>query len=260
MKLKDQISIIQNFTIFPNNKERLDLITSEVGLKSTAKVLKDCNFYVNYKTTTFLEEIESVYSKNIKNLFLYNNLEDSDFYWPAVELQLILQSDTPYVMLVSEDRMFNNTTHKEFQSIMDDMIRHNVSYMPIGKLFVYTSGSKHKNIMDVPSISSSYKEGGEHLWLYKAKNSPGKSFSIDAIYKRELIIEKLEEIIHQYGKEMSPNAKFPKNMPHYFEDYYTDSFGNGVKKCGNMMCAVPKKEIVVSDETPGFIRLKSKQN
>jgi hypothetical protein len=259
MELKDQISIIQNFTIFPNNKERLDLITSEVGLKTTSEVLKDCNFYVNYKTTTFLKEIKSTYTNNIKNLHLYNNLEDKDFYWPAIELQLILQSDTPYVMLVTEDRMFHKTTNEEFQAIMNDMVYHNVSYMPIGKLFAYTSGSKYKNIKNIPSISQFYNDGGEHLWLYNAKNSPGKSFSIDAIYKRELIIEKLEEIIYKYGKNESPNSKFPKNIPHYFEDYYTDLYGNGVRKCGDIVCAVPKKEIVVSDETPGFVRLKSKQ-
>ena len=70
---------------------------------------------------------------------------------------------------------------------------------------------------------------------------------------------KLKEIIYEYGGEKSPNAKFPKNIPHYFEDYYTDSFGNGVKICGDMICAIPKKEIIVSDETPGFIRLQSKQ-
>ena len=41
-------------------------------------------------------------------------------------------------------------------------------------------------------------------------------------------------------------------MPHYFEDYYTDMYGNGIKNCGDMLCAVPKKEIIVSDETPGL--------
>ena len=32
---------------------------------------------------------------------------------------------------------------------------------------------------------------------------------------------------------------------------YTDKYGNGIRQCGEMMCAVPKTEIVVSDETPG---------
>jgi hypothetical protein len=87
--------------------------------------------------------------------------------------------------------------------------------------------------------------------LYKAKNSINKSFSADAIYKRELIIEKLEDLLKNYHQKMSYRG-YPQNMPHYFEDYYTDRYGNGIKKCGDMLCAVPKKEIIVSDETPGF--------
>ena len=34
-------------------------------------------------------------------------------------------------------------------------------------------------------------------------------------------------------------------------DYYTDKYGKGIRQQGDMMCAVPKREIVISDETPG---------
>ena len=72
------------------------------------------------------------------------------------------------------------------------------------------------------------------------------------IYKREFIIEKLEEMVNVYGlKPYSPHSNLGQNTSKYFEDYYTDRYGNGIRKCGDMMCAVPKKEIVVSDETPG---------
>ena len=156
-------------------------------------------------------------------------------------------------MLVTEDRMFHKTTYEEFQHLMNDMIKYNVSYMPIGKLFKYTSGSKYKNIEEIPSIFNLYEDGGEHLWLFKAKNSPGKSFSVDAIYKRELIINLLEEILYNYGKNESFNHYY-HNTPHYFEDYYAEEYGNSVRKRNNMVCAVPKREIIVSDETPGFKR------
>ena len=68
---------------------------------------------------------------------------------------------------------------------------------------------------------------------------------------------KLEKLIKgciatkNYNNKFSPRG-YPQNMPHYFEDYYTDMYGNGIKKCGDMLCAVPKKEIIVSDETPGL--------
>ena len=59
-------------------------------------------------------------------------------------------------------------------------------------------------------------------------------------------------MVYKYGlKPHSPNARQAQNTSKYFEDYYTDKYGNGIRQCGDMMCAVPKKEIVVSDETPG---------
>ena len=66
MELKNQLSIIQNFILFPNNEEKLKLLQSEIGIKATSKVLKDCNFYVNYKTTLFIEEIKQIYKKKRK--------------------------------------------------------------------------------------------------------------------------------------------------------------------------------------------------
>ena len=43
MKLSEQLSVIQNFIIFKNNKARLDLLSSDVGLKKTITYFKDLN-------------------------------------------------------------------------------------------------------------------------------------------------------------------------------------------------------------------------
>jgi hypothetical protein len=99
-----------------------------------------------------------------------------------------------------------------------------------------------------------YKDSGKELFLFKAEDSPVKitSFSADAIYKRELIIDLLEDMVNVYGlKPYSPNSKLSQNTSKYFEDYYTDMYGKGVRQQGSMMCAVPKRELVISDETPG---------
>ena len=59
------------------------------------------------------------------------------------------------------------------------------------------------------------------------------------------------EIVNVYKlKPNSPNKKFEQNTSKYFEDYYSDDGANGVRQCGNLLCAVPKRELVVSDETP----------
>ena len=251
MILSEQLSVVQNFIIFENQKDRLDLICSDIGVKTTANILDGCSFYVNYKNNIYLDEVRNAYESNIENLSMFNNLDGDDFHWADITLQLVRESKTPYVMLITEDRMFTNTTKDYFYNMIKDFVSKKVNYMAIGKLHEYTSGSKHKDIRNFPKVFNSYYDGGEYLWLYKAKNSPNKSFSADAIYERELLIEKLEKVISPNLPKMSPRG-YPVNRPHFFEDHYTDAYGNGIRNCGDMLCATPKKEIIVSDETPGF--------
>ena len=232
------------------------------GIPSFGKVFENCHFYVNYKTETFLDEVKETYEKYVKNIHLYNNLEGPDFNWVAVKLALVRESTTPYVMFSTEDRMFHKTSKEEFERVMQDIIDNDVHYMPIGKLDHLTVGSRYKTTEELMSpmmvhgevCEKKYVDSGKELFLFKAKDAPVKmtSFSADAIYKREFIIQKLEEMVNVYGlKPYSPNSNLSQNTSKYFEDYYTDRYGNGIRQCGNMMCAVPKREIIVSDETPG---------
>jgi len=266
MMLDKQLSIIQCHILFDDarGRKRLEHQKSEKGIPSFGKVFKDCDFFVNYKTEVFLDDIEETYNKYIKNINLYNNLEGPEFNWTAIKLALVKESTTPYVMFSTEDRMFHRTSTKEFEKVMQDIIDNDVRYMPIGKLDHLTVGSRYKTEEDLlkPTQvhsetcdkSKKYKDSGKELYLFKAEDAPVKitSFSADAIYERELIIEKLEEMFDAYGlKPYSPNAHLEQNTSKYFEDYYSDGNDNGVKACKDMMCAVPKREIVVSDETPG---------
>mgnify|MGYP003113635029 FL=1 len=262
--LDKNLSIIQCHILFDDErgKRRLEHQKSFKGIPSFAKVFENCHFYVNYKTETFLDEIKETYEKYVKNMNLYNNLEGPDFNWVAVKLALVKESTTPYVMFSTEDRMFHRTSKEEFERVMQDIIDNDVHYMPIGKLDHLTVGSRYKTIEELMSpmkvhgevCEKKYVDSGKELFLFKAKDAPVKmtSFSADAIYKREFIIKKLEEMVNVYGlKPYSPNSNLSQNTSKYFEDYYTDRYGNGIRQCGDMMCAVPKKEIVVSDETPG---------
>jgi len=258
------LSIIQCHILFDDKRgrKRLEHQKSFKGIPSFGKVFKDCHFYVNYKTEVFLDEIKETYDKYIKNIHLYNNVESSDFNWTAIKLQLVRESSTPYVMFSTEDRMFHKTSTEEFERVMQDMIDNDVHYMPIGKLDHLTVGSRYKTVEELMSpmqvhhktCIKKYTDSGKELFLFKAKDAPVKmtSFSADAIYKRELIIDLLEEMVNVYGlKPFSPNSGLGQNTSKYFEDYYTDMYGNGIRTRGDMMCAVPKREIVVSDETPG---------
>ena len=243
-------------------RKRLEHQKSFKGIPSFGKVFKNCHFYVNYKTETFLDEIKETYEKYVKNIHLYNNLEGPNFNWVAVKLALVRESTTPYVMFSTEDRMFHKTSKEEFERVMQDVIDNDVHYMPIGKLDHLTVGSRYKTTEELMSpmkvhgemCKKKYVDSGKELFLFKAEDAPVKmtSFSADAIYKKEFILQKLEEMVNVYGlKPYSPNSNLSQNTSKYFEDYYTDRYGNGIRQCGDMMCAVPKREIVVSDETPG---------
>ena len=262
--LEKNLSIIQNHILFDDErgKKRLEHQKSNKGIPSIGKVFPNCHLYVNYKTKSFLNDIVETYEKYIKNIHIYNNLEGPDFNWTAITLQLVKEATTPYVMLATEDRMFHKTNTEEFKRVIQDMIDNNVWYMPIGKLDHLTVGSRHATVEELMKPTpvhgqicvKKYIDSGKELFLFKAKDTPVKmtSFSADAIYNRNFLIKKLEEMVYKYGlKPHSPNAGQAQNTSKYFEDYYTDKYGNGIRQCGDMICAVPKKEIVVSDETPG---------
>ena len=165
-------------------------------------------------------------------------------------------------MFSTEDRMFHKTDTVEFERVMQDIIDNDVHYMPIGKLDHLTVGSRYSNKEELmapvqvhgETCVKKYTDSGKELFLFKAKDAPVKmtSFSADAIYKREFILDLLEEMVDVYGlKPVSPNARLGQNTSKYFEDYYTDRYGKGIRQQGDMMCAVPKRELVISDETPG---------
>ena len=262
--IEKNLSIIQCHILFGDERgqKRLEHQKSYKGIPSFGKVFKDCHFYVNYKTEVFLDEITETYNKYIKNIHLYNNLEGPDFNWTAIKLLLVRESTTPYVMFSTEDRMFHKTDTEEFERVMQDIIDNDVHYVPIGKLDHLTVGSRYGTVEELmapmpvhgQTCTKKYIDSGKELFLFKAKDAPVKmtSFSADAIYKRELIIDLLEDMVNVYGlKPFSPNAKLGQNTSKYFEDYYTDMYGKGIRHQGDMMCAVPKREIVISDETPG---------
>ena len=262
--LDKNLSIIQCHILFGDERgqKRLEHKKSYKGIPSFGKVFKDCHFYVNYKTEVFLDEITETYNKYIKNIHLYNNLEGPDFNWTAIKLLLVRESTTPYIMFSTEDRMFHKTDTEEFERVMQDIIDNDVHYMPIGKLDHLTVGSRYSTVEELmapmsvhgQTCTKKYTDSGKELFLFKAEDAPVKmtSFSADAIYKRELILDLLEEMVNVYGlKPVSPNAKLGQNTSKYFEDYYTDMYGKGIRQQGEMICAVPKREIVISDETPG---------
>ena len=90
------ISVIQNFIC--TKEKRLNVIRNEVP--NMGKIFKDYEFFINYNTKHYFDEVYEIYRKGIDNLNFYNNLE---YNWGLVTLSLIEEVKTPYTMILCED-------------------------------------------------------------------------------------------------------------------------------------------------------------
>jgi len=213
------ISVVQNFIC--TKEKRLNILQEEVP--NMAKVFKDCDFYINYGTIENLFEVARVYEDNVERLNFYNNLDPN---WGLVTLSLIDEIKTPYILILCEDFEYR-INYGGWKEIVDEFVERDVSYLPIGRLWKYTEEKYH----------SGYEEG-KKLWFYPASKSPGSSLSVDAIYKTDMLKEKLREL-----QSYAPR-RFPIYLPHHFEDIFVEP--NGVTKWGDdVLCAIPKNIILM---------------
>jgi|TARA_R110000765_G_scaffold104902_2_gene194850 hypothetical protein len=223
------ISIVQNFIC--TKPERLEVLKNETP--HMGKIFKDSTFYINYNTSKNLDEVHKIYKDNIIDLNFYNNLEPN---WGLVTLSLLKEVTTPYTLILCEDFVYK-MDYKYWNNIMKEVIHNNISYMPLGRLWKYNKQEYLRG----------YEEGNL-LWKYNASDSPGSSLSVDALYKTEMLIGKLENLISYNSR------RFPLNLPHHFEDIYHEP--NGVRLWGkDIVCAIPKKEIFIhtQPETETFL-------
>jgi hypothetical protein len=243
--MENQLTIIQNFIL---NDQRYNHLKSDLGLEATAEVLGDCKFVVNYKSEKYVNEVKSLYKKYFKNLLFYNNIEDEKFTWASSTKNLMGDVNTPYIFYLTEDRMFHNTTKKEFTSIMDEVVKNDIWWMSIGKLWKYSlttdplecQNKRFKFRWDCPP----YMDNDKHIYTFYSKQDPHNVVSIDSIFNTELFHICLDRLKNN-----------PSKRPHVLEEGYIspDIAHNWIKRdFPDKLCAVPKKPVVVSDDDPGY--------
>ena len=225
------ISVVQNFIC--TQKERLKVIEREVPKMS--KIFKDYDFYINYATIENVFEVGRIYEDNVKKLTFENNLKEN---WGEVTLEIVEKVKTPYTLILCGDFEYR-VTYNGWKEMMDEFVERDVSYMPIGRLWKYTEEKYHDGY-----------ESGKDLWFYPATKSPGSSLSVDAIYKTDLLREKLIEL------QNHPSKRFPLNLPHHYEDIFHEGYNNGVRKWGkDVLCAIPKEVILMHEQNETETRL-----
>ena len=263
--MKNQLTILQNFIII--NEDVLNHLKSDVGLKTTANVLGECEWIVNYKTELYLEEIKTLYDKHLSNYTLYNNLEDENFKWATTTLSMLKQVKTSYIFYLTEDRMFYKTTRKEFSDMMDEVGKNDIGFVQIGKLHKYSLSRYPDRVQHYNQHNHHpwgpippYMDNDKYIYTFLAKNCPFGVLSIDAIFRKDVLEKSLERLVG------GTDFKSKENTPHILElGKHRSNLGREwnwlVTGMPDMLCAIPKEEIVISDDDPGHSKfLKGMEN
>ena len=254
--MKDNLTILQNFII--TNESVLNHLKSDIGIKTTASVLGECKWIINYKTELYLEEIKTLYNKYLNNYTLYNNLENENFKWATTTLAMLKEVKTPYIFYLTEDRMFHKTTKEEFTAVMDEVTKNDVGFVQIGKLHKYSLSKYPDRVQNYNQHNHHpwgpippYIDNDKHIYTFLSKNSPFGVLSIDAIFRKDVLEKSLERLVDGSWNESE------ENKPHILEyGKYKTAAGSEwnwlVEGMPDMLCAIPKKEIVISDDDPGY--------
>ena len=87
------------------------------------------------------------------------------------------------------------------------------------------------------SIPSPGYEKLKHGYFYLGKHAPHKRVPVDAIFKTEWMIERLEEFL-EHGESCTHEiAHRKKHIPNFWDGYY--DFGNGMRRFHSMKCYIP---------------------
>tara|TARA_R110002012_G_scaffold319171_1_gene538963 strand:- start:1316 stop:2044 length:729 start_codon:yes stop_codon:yes gene_type:complete len=210
------ISVIQNFIC--TNDARLKMI--ENNLPKMAELFGESKFYVTYNSHENLQKIQQLYADNIRRLS-FTHSESSD--WAVDTLAMLKDVKTPYVMYVCEDFDYYGTRQEWDDMLYESLSENNSDFVMLAKIEKYSRPEWHHY----------YSGAGKHSYFYSSKNSPSKVLSIDAIYRTEFLIERLEEYSSLYSH----------HLPNNYETYYKHD--NNLRRF-DIKCSIPKDVLLFS--------------
>ena len=216
MILRENISIVQNFVCTSDSRKQM----IADNLPQMAKIFDDVSFHINYNTSINLQEMQELYQKNIKNLnFEYSDSRD----WGLDTLKLLENVTTPYVMYLCEDFEYRSKKSDWENLASEALVKNNVDFVMLAKIEKYSQQMWNRH----------YEKSGEHCRFYNSKNSPSKVLSIDAIYRKDFLFDRLTEYTNLYSH----------HLPNNYETYYKNQ--NGIRRF-SINCAIPKNILLYS--------------
>ena len=168
---------------------------------------------------------------------------------------------TPYVFYLTEDRMFHKTTRKEFSAIMNEVVKNDIGVLQLGKLHKYSLSQFPMRVQEYNRLNHypwgpvpPYMDNDEHIYTFKSKHTPLALLSVDAIFRKDVfktVVERVidtwspanenKPVILELGKHVAPGKGHEWNW-----------LATGMP---DLLCAIPKKEVIVSDDDPGYSKL-----
>jgi hypothetical protein len=232
------ISIVQNFIC--TKEERLKILENNLPL--IGEVFSEYPFYVNYNTDVNFDMVYSLYQKNIKKLYFYNDLTPE---WAPTTLALVNQVETPYTIYLCEDTMIHSSKSK-IDNCINEYIENNYDYLLLTKIDKYLA----KEYIDGYAPWSLEKSPGykklNNGYFYLGKHSPHKRVSTDAVYRTQWFKERIYEFI-LYGDQCKHDIPIrDKRKPNFYEGYY--DFLNGMARFAELKCYIPDEPIITEFE------------
>jgi len=215
------IAILQNFIV--TKQERLDVLYKT--LPDIAKYFSNCNFYVNFNSTTNFDKVYSFYKNNVQKLSFYNNLTAD---WGKIVQSMLSEIKEDYVFIIPEDfRLVNNSNY--FLDLFDEFIHYDCDFMlmhRIENIKCYGTNDKYLHLYDTK----------DNLHLVNSSKYPGSCLSSVAIYKKTF----LDEFLKIYNCA-NKSSRFPLALPHCYEWF---SHENIHPLVGERLFAIPQKAVI----------------
>ena len=228
--MNNKLAILQNFIV--TKSERLD--TLRKVLPTQTEIFNNCNWYVNYNTDYFFDDVHSLFKNNVKNLTFYNDLTKD---YGRIIQSMIQDIKEDYVFIIPpEDCMIINT--KEYiNNLIDEFVNHDCQFMQMTRIHdikCYGTDKKYFKHYDTK----------EFLHLVNSDNWTTQTLSSVSIFKKTF----LNEALKYFNLNKNTNTRFKRATPHSFEYFFQRSGGewpNGTDMfLKNKLFALPKQGIL----------------
>ena len=145
-------------------------------------------------------------------------------------LELVNKVQTPYVLYLCEDFDYL-CDEKDWNDALDEMlVKNKVDFVMLAKIEKYSNPQSE--------WISYYNKIEDHAMYYNGLGSPSKVLSIDAIYKKDFLVERLKAYTEKYSH----------HLPNNYETFYKNE--NGIRRF-DMECAIPRKLLLYSYHPEG---------